>query len=48
MIENLSIEEEDFDLAPVLARHGGLAKARRVFGSRLPTLIHRLNEDIAA
>lgn len=45
--ENLSIDQEDFDLVPVLANHGGWGAARRVFPD-LPALLRELNEAIAA
>ncbi len=48
LIENLSIDREDFDLVPALQREGGLSAARRVFGDRLDSIIHDLNEGIAA
>jgi type I restriction enzyme R subunit len=48
MIENLSIDREDFDLVPVFTREGGWAAARRVFAGQLDTLIRELNEAIAA
>jgi type I restriction enzyme, R subunit len=48
LIENLSLEREDFDLVPVLQRAGGLAAAGRTFGTRLDSIIHDLNEGIAA
>jgi type I restriction enzyme R subunit len=48
MIENLSIDREDFDLVPVFTREGGSTAARRVFGGRLDDLIRDLNEGIAA
>jgi type I restriction enzyme R subunit len=48
MIENLSIDREDFDLIPVFSREGGWAAARRVFADQLDSLIKELNEAIAA
>ena len=48
MIENLSIDREDFELVPVFTREGGWAAARRVFAGRLDDLIRDLNEGIAA
>ena len=48
MIENLSIDREDFDLVPVFTREGGWAVARRVFADQLDSLIKELNEAIAA
>ncbi len=48
LVENLSIDREDFDLVPVFTREGGWTAARRAFAGRLEDLIHQLNEAIAA
>lgn len=48
LIENLSIDREDFEEAPVLTRAGGWAAADRVFGGKLVDLVESLNEAIAA
>lgn len=49
MRENLSIDEEDFDVIPIFSNAGGLGAARRVFGvEKLDALLHQLNEAIAA
>jgi len=48
MIENLSIDREDFDDVPIFAREGGWNVADRVFGGRLDGLLHRINEVVAA
>ncbi len=48
LVENLSIEPDDFDLIPIFQREGGLTAARRAFGSRITTLLRDLNEAIAA
>ncbi len=45
---NLSIEKEDFDLSPILMRHGGWGQANRAFQGHLEGLIQRLNEAVAA
>ena len=42
------IEEEDFDVIPIFSNAGGLGAARKVFGVQLGTLLHQLNEAIAA
>ena len=47
LVRNLSMDEEDFDLTPLLEMRGGKAKAKRVFGE-LQTLVVELNEAIAA
>jgi type I restriction enzyme R subunit len=48
LIENLSIEEPDFDILPVFTRAGGLGRASQVFGKDLSALIAKLNEAVAA
>ena len=45
---NLSIDRDDFDDVPVLAREGGWVQANRAFGGKLETFLHELNEAIAA
>ena len=46
--ENLSISEQDLDYQPVFAQRGGLARARKIFGSELQPLIDRLNYTLVA
>ena len=48
LIENLSIDQQDFELVPVFTHAGGWRAARRVFGERIETLIKQLNEAMAA
>lgn len=49
LIQNLSVDREDFDLVPVFTREGGWTVVRRVFGKQqIETLIEQLNEAIAA
>jgi type I restriction enzyme R subunit len=47
LVKNLSMDEEDFDLTPLLEMRGGKAKARKVFGE-LNLLVAQLNEAVAA
>ena len=47
LVKNLSMDEEDFDLTPLLGMRGGKAKAKRVFGD-LTVMISELNEAVAA
>lgn len=47
LIQNLSINEEDFETIPVFADHGGWGRANRVFHNRLSRLLQELNEAIA-
>ena len=49
LIQNLSIDENDLENAPVFVNLGGLGKANRVFGKKeLKKLIDELNYNIAA
>jgi type I restriction enzyme R subunit len=44
---NLSIEKDDFELAP-FNREGGLGKVHQVFGGELDTVLEELNGALAA
>jgi type I restriction enzyme R subunit len=48
LVQNLAIEERDFDIFPIFERQGGLGKARILFGGQLQSLIQELNWRIAA
>jgi type I restriction enzyme, R subunit len=48
LIENLSIEKEDFNIFPIFERAGGWGRADTVFSGKLPQLINSFNEAIAA
>jgi type I restriction enzyme R subunit len=48
LIENLAIAEEDFEIMPVFARHGGLVVAKKIFGDDFSLFIDQLNEALAA
>ena len=48
LIQNLSIDIEDFEYAPIFERYGGKGKARKVFQGQLETLIDDLNGAIAS
>lgn len=48
LIQNLSIDEEDFEVIPIFADRGGWGRANRVFDNRLSGLLQELNEAIAA
>jgi len=49
LIENLLLEKEDFDYLPIFAREGASwAKLNKVFGGELETMIHQINEAMAA
>ena len=47
LVQNLSIDQDDFEALPVFARLGGWEKANGVFSGKLPQLIHSFNESIA-
>ncbi len=48
LIQNLSIEMDHFDYAPVFERRGGLSRARATFQEALSPLLQELNFAIAA
>jgi type I restriction enzyme R subunit len=48
LVENLTIDPDDFDNVPVLSRAGGWGRANRVFEGKLPQMIGQLNEAIAS
>jgi type I restriction enzyme R subunit len=48
LVVNLAIEKENFDLMPILERHGGLVKARKIFGNELEILIEEINYKLVA
>ena len=47
LVENLTIEQDDFDAIPVFNLAGGWGRANRVFDGKLPQMITQLNEAIA-
>ena len=48
LVENLSIDREDFDVSPVLERSGGWTAADRAFNGKLSQWLREVNEAIAA
>ena len=48
LIQNLTIEQDDFDTIPVLSLAGGWSRANRAFEGKLPQMIAQLNEEIAS
>lgn len=48
LIENLTIDQEDLESAPVFERHGGKGQARKVFSEELAALLDEINFAIAA
>lgn len=47
LVKNLTIELDDFRHLPVFERHGGLARARKVFDQQLEPLVEQINEALA-
>jgi len=48
LIQNLSIDREDFEDLPIFAREGGWPNADRAFSGKLSDLLRKLNAEIAA
>jgi type I restriction enzyme, R subunit len=48
LVENLSIERQDFDDIPVLADRGGWGRANRTFCGQLTELLEQLNKELVA
>lgn len=48
VLQNLSIDLEDFEYVPIFERHGGRGKANKVFAGKLSTFVQALNGAIAA
>src|SRR5262249_20334896 len=48
LIQNLSIDREDFDSIPVLSDHGGWRRANRAFDGRLTELLADINKELVA
>ncbi|SKS04803.1 helicase, type I site-specific restriction-modification system restriction subunit [Mycobacteroides abscessus subsp. bolletii] len=48
LVQNLSIEREDFELIPILSGRGGWGRANRVFDGQLDELIKELNKELVA
>ena len=48
LVENLSIDRDDFENVPVFTRFGGWGRANKTFNNQLNSIINDLNEAIAA
>jgi type I restriction enzyme R subunit len=48
LVENLSVDQEDFNVLPIFSRSGGWGRANKTFGGQLMPLLHKLNEAVAA
>jgi len=48
LVENLTIDQDDFDVLPVFTLAGGWSRANRVFEGKLPEVISQLNEAVAS
>jgi type I restriction enzyme R subunit len=48
LVQNLTIDLDDFEKAPIFEQRGGLTRARKVFSDTLAGLIAEVNYAIAA
>mgnify|MGYP000992378734 CR=1 FL=1 len=48
LIQNLTLDKEDFEYSPILERHGGWGRFKKVFSTDAETIIIKINEAIAA
>lgn len=48
LIANLTIDESDLRYAPAFEIHGGMSRAKKVFGENLTELLIEINEAVAA
>jgi type I restriction enzyme R subunit len=48
LVQNLSIDREDFEAMPILSGHGGWGRASRIFGGQLDQIVADLNRELVA
>lgn len=48
LIQNLTLDKEDFEYSPILERHGGWGKFRKLFSNEAEQIIKEINAAIAA
>ena len=48
LVQNLSIDKDDFDVVPIFARNGGWGRANKTFDDQLAPMLDELNEAVAA
>ena len=48
LVQNLTLDPDDFDLLPIFSHHGGWVPADRAFNGELGDLVRNLNEAVAA
>lgn len=48
LIQNLTIGKDDFEYSPILERHGGWGKFRKLFNTEAETILLEINAAIAA
>jgi type I restriction enzyme R subunit len=48
LIENLSVDREDFEVLPIFSRYGGWGRANKVFDGELADVLDDLNARVAA
>ncbi len=47
LVQNLSVDQADFDLIPALSDPGGWGRANKAFAGTLDVIIQQINEAIA-
>lgn len=47
LVQNLSIDQEDFNVVPIFARTGGWGRANKTFNGKLEPALRELNEAVA-
>ena len=48
LIQNLTLNKEDFEYVPIFERHGGWGRFKKLFSSEAETIIKEINAAIAA
>lgn len=48
LVQNLSVDRDDFNVVPLFARNGGWGRAKKAFGPALEPMLQQLNEAVAA
>jgi type I restriction enzyme R subunit len=48
LVQNLTVEMDDFEDFPIFANKGGKGKAKKVFQGQLDALVNEINAAIAA
>lgn len=48
LIQNLTLDKEDFEYSPIFERHGGWGKFKKLFSNEAETIIKEINAAVAA